>query len=1125
MNPDVLSKLSRRFIELPKEKRRAFLGQARASGIDLSLLPVPPGIASPECNAASYAQRRMWFLWKLEPDSAAYHISGAVRLLGPLDVPALIKAFEWLRVRHDALQTTFTEDGDEVVQRVAAATSPVPIAYDDLRELADDVRDATVESVCSAKASHPFDLETGPLFRLRLLWLADDTHLLHLTIHHSIFDGWSMGLLLDELVTLYKRAVTERGIGQQSQRSEPPAVRYTDYAVWQQAWLEAGEGERQLAYWREKLGDGNHILPIQTDRPRLPRPTRRGGVVTFSIEPESTQRLKALGIAQKTTLFTVLAAGFALFLYRYTGCSDPHIGVPAADRDRVEMQRVIGLFINMQVLRTPLTPEWSFRRLVAEMHQTVSAARAHQDLPFDWLVQSLQLERDASRNPLFQVSYSHEIPLQTTHRTGDLIWQVLAPESGACRFDLELATTESADGGLQAGLRYATDLFERSTIETWADYFLRLIDTVLDDPDRAIGTISLLSAQERQRLLVLACNEAICGDGRDVVAQIEQQAARYPAAVALLCGDETVSYGALNARANRLARWLRQQGVGSDVPVGLAVERSAGMVVALLAILKAGGAYVPLDPDYPPARLTHMLRDRGARLLLTQESLLPQLEPVLVAARGDDREIAAWPLDAAEAAAASEDDGNLSVALHPEHLAYVIYTSGSTGVPKGVMVRHGALANFLATMADRPGISTHDRVLALTSLSFDIAGLELFLPLISGACVVLADRPTAQNPARLLKLITATGVSLIQATPASWRMLLDHAPQHDQPLLPGGCRVLCGGEALPQDLARRLIAVAGELWNVYGPTETTIWSARHRLDAGDDRPLLGGPIGATSLHVLDQDLNPVPLGVVGELYIGGAGLARGYFNRPGLTAERFVPDPFGNEGGARLYRTGDLTRWRTDGVLEYIGRADEQVKIRGFRIEPGEIEARLMEQAGVRSAVVVAREAASGKQLVGYVTGEGDLNGAALLAALSTTLPDYMVPSRIMVLAALPLTPNGKIDRRALPDPQGTATAHVPPRTETEAALATIWADLLGQKAISVTDNFFELGGDSLIAIQVANRIKRDFGYELALRELFKTPTIEAAASAIDQSRAGNRRAEDISVMLDLLKEVEFADD
>ncbi|MCA1460448.1 amino acid adenylation domain-containing protein [Bradyrhizobium sp. NBAIM18] len=643
----------------------------------------------------------------------------------------------------------------------------------------------------------------------------------------------------------------------------------------------------------------------------------------------------------------------------------------------------------------------------------------------------------------------------------------------------------------------------------------QLADALEHAPRAPVRQLDILPLEER-RLLLEVWNGAQAHDPqvRSFVTQFEAQVRKSPRAIALVFGEAELSYAALNARANRLSRRLQDHGVGTEIVVGLALERSVEMLVALLAVLKAGGAYLPLDPDYPPERLAHMLRDSGAALVLTQERLRDQFAAVLAETGAE-----AWLVDGEDGESGNAD--NLDVAVHGESLAYVIYTSGSTGLPKGVMVRHDAVTNFLVTMAEQPGMTAGDRVLGLTSLSFDIAVLELWLPLTIGACVVLADRAAAHDPAKLKAIVQRHGVSVIQATPSTWRMLLDH----DGPALPASCRVLCGGEALPPDLARRLVAQAGEAWNLYGPTETTVWSARHRLDAMADRPLLGRPIGNTTLYVLDGDLNLAPVGVAGELYIGGSGLARGYWRRGGLTAERFIPDPFGPPG-ARLYRTGDVARWRSDGVLDYVGRADYQVKIRGFRIELGEIEARLLAQPGVRAAVVVAREVGTGRQLVGYVCGEA-LDGAALKTALSLVLPDYMVPARIVVLEKLPLTPNGKIDRKALPAPDQLAASaqHVAPRTPAEVALAAIWADLLRQPNIGVTDNFFELGGDSLIAVQLVSRIKRDLGHDLPLNRLFELTTVETMAAALGLENETDKRSDDIIAMLDMLKEVELSDE
>ena len=746
-------------------------------------------------------------------------------------------------------------------------------------------------------------------------------------------------------------------------------------------------------------------------------------------------------------------------------------------------EEIVGLFINTLPVVDGASPQMKVGAWLRDLQERNLSLREHEWMPL------YEVQRLAGRpgRPLFDtILVVENYPVDQALKEKNPRFTV-----GRTRLvetsNYPLFVTVALGERLGLVFNYHREQFEETQVRRLQGAFVRLLAALSADAERPLGALDTQDPAERT--LLERVNATFGGEVRpDFMSRIEAQASRRADAVALVFGDEEISYGELNRRANRLARRLRGHGVGPDVLVALAVERSVGMVVALLAVLKAGGAYLPLDPDYPAQRLAHMLRDSGARLMLTQATLLERLQPVLT-------EIEAWRLDVAETAAADEADANLGLSVHPDSLAHVIYTSGSTGIPKGVMVRREALANLLETMADRPGIGEHDHVLALTSLSFDIAGVELFLPLISGARIVLADRAAARDPARLAAIAAANSVTIMQATPATWRMLTDHAGEDGCRLLLAGCRILCGGEALAPDLARRLIAAAGSMWNLYGPTETTIYSTRHCLDARDDRPFLGGPVGHTSLHVLDGDLNPVPVGVVGELYIGGVGLARGYFGRAGLTGERFVPDPFGEDGG-RLYRTGDLARWRADGVMEYVGRADHQVKIRGFRIEPGEIEARLLEREGVRSAVVVAREMGSGRQLVGYVTGDSGLDGSALRSALSEVLPDYMVPSRVVVLDRLPLTPNGKVDRRALPDPQAAGSGeHVAPRTAAEAALAAIWSALLGQQAIGVTDNFFELGGDSIVSLQVVSRARRA-GLLIEPRDVFRHQTLQELAQA-----------------------------
>ncbi|MGY3453936.1 amino acid adenylation domain-containing protein [Bradyrhizobium sp. USDA 4353] len=827
-------------------------------------------------------------------------------------------------------------------------------------------------------------------------------------------------------------------------------------------------------------------------------------------------RLRAQARRIGVSLASLCHLAFGQVLARSSGREQVVFGTVLLGRMQAgaELDRSLGLFINTLPLRLDLDGI-AVESSVRAAHARLAELTTHEDAS---LAMAQRCSGVAPPAPLFTAILNyrhsrrdHDATVAPASPLQAIEWLGVEERTN---YPLMLAVDDDGDG-LRLTAQVVGPVPPERICAMMQQALDRLASALEVEPDMPVRRLDVVPAEDRARLLQAWNATAREQDARCLHRQFEAQAARAPDAIALVHGDAVISYGELNARANRLASRLSAQGIGADVVVGLALERSVTMMVALLAVLKAGGAYVPLDPDYPSERLAHMLRDSAARLLLTQAELQDRFAAVLETSGAE-----AWLLDA-QAGQGDGDAGNLDVEGHPESLAYVIYTSGSTGLPKGVMVRHGAVANFLATMAEQPGLTREDRVLGLTSLSFDIAVLELWLPLTHGAQIVLADRTAAHDPSVLKAIVARHGVTMIQATPSSWRMLLDH--DEAKSWLPAHCRLLSGGEALAPDLARRLTALSSEVWNLYGPTETTVWSAHHRLDAADPSPVIGGPIGNTTLHVLDADLNLAPVGVVGELFIGGEGLARGYWRRAALSAERFIPDPFG-PAGARLYRTGDLARWRADGVLDHVGRADHQVKIRGHRIELGEIEARLREQPGVRDSVVVAQELGSGRQLIGYLSGD-DVDGAALRAALAAVLPDYMVPSRVMVLPQLPLTPNGKIDRKALPlpDTRPSDAQRVAPRTPTEAALAAIWAELLHRDDVGVTDNFFELGGDSLVAVQLVGRIKRDLARDLPLKRLFELTTVERMASVLADAPLENSRSGDIAAMFDLLKEVELA--
>nr|WP_192929299.1 non-ribosomal peptide synthase/polyketide synthase [Pseudomonas aeruginosa] len=1092
----VALRVARRFITLPLDKRKLYLAKMQEEGVTPANLPIPEVASAFERIPLSYAQERQWFLWQMDPQSAAYNIPSALRLRGELDVEALSASLGAIVERHQSLRTVFVEDEqlDGFRQQVLASVDvPVPVTL-----AGDDDAQAQIRAFVESETQQPFDLRNGPLLRARLLRLAADDHVLTLTIHHVAADGWSMRVLVEELIALYGA----RRQGVEATLPDLP-IQYADYAIWQRHWLEAGERERQLEYWMARLGGGQSVLELPTDRQRPALPSYRGARHELQLPQALGRQLQALAQREGTTLFMLLLASFQALLHRYSGQDEIRVGVPVANRNRVETERLIGFFVNTQVLRADLDAQMPFLDLLQQTRVAALGAQSHQDLPFEQLVEALQPERSLSHSPLFQAMYNHQ-NLGSAGRQSlaaqlpglsveDLSWG-----AHSAQFDLTLDTYES-EQGVHAEFTYATDLFEAATVERLARHWRNLLEAVVAEPRRRLGDLPLLDAEERATLLQrsrLPASEYPAGQG--VHRLFEAQAGLTPDAPALLFGEERLSYAELNALANRLAWRLREEGVGSDVLVGIALERGVPMVVALLAVLKAGGAYVPLDPQYPADRLQYMIDDSGLRLLLSQQSVLarlPQSDGLQSLLLDDlERLVHGYPAE------------NPDLPEAPDSLCYAIYTSGSTGQPKGVMVRHRALTNFVCSIARQPGMLARDRLLSVTTFSFDIFGLELYVPLARGASVLLASREQAQDPEALLDLVERQGVTVLQATPATWRMLCDS----ERVDLLRGCTLLCGGEALAEDLAARMRGLSASTWNLYGPTETTIWSARFRLGE-EARPFLGGPLENTALYILDSEMNPCPPGVAGELLIGGDGLARGYHRRPGLTAERFLPDPFAADG-SRLYRTGDLARYRADGIIEYLGRIDHQVKIRGFRIELGEIETRLLEQDSVREAVVVAQPGVAGPTLVAYlVPTEAALVGAesarqqelrsALKNSLLAVLPDYMVPAHMLLLENLPLTPNGKINRKALPLPDASAVrdAHVAPEGELERAMAAIWSEVLKLGHIGRDDNFFELGGHSLLVTQVVSRVRRRLDLQVPLRTLFEHSTLRAYAQAVAQ--------------------------
>lgn len=1040
--------------------------------------------------ALSFAQEQLWFLDQLAPGSPVYNIVDVITLGGAYHADALRRALQELARRHDVLRTAFPQS-DGHPQQVVAPTIDVPLAELDLRALPEAERQRAWLRVVRDDGRKPFDLARTPLFRATMVRFSDADHRLLITIHHIVADEWSMELMQQEVRQLYDDFRHAR----RPALPELP-IQYADFACWQRAWLQGPVLEQEIAYWEHELAGARPVLDLPTDKSRPAMQSFRGATEGFELPRALLDRVKALGRQEQATLFMTLEAGFAALLHRYTGQDDLLVGTPISGRTRSETERLIGCFLNTVVLRSRFSEGLTCRALVRQVRDRALGAYAHPDLPFERLVAALAPDRDASRTPLFQVMFVLHNPegvSQVSKVSGNR-----QLETGTSKFDLSLLLSETPNG-LEGMIEYNTDLFEAATIRRLCGYYATLLEAIVRDPDQRVSLLPLLGDVERRRVLVEWNDTALTDPAKDLCLHqlIERQAQQRSNQVAVVWGEERLTYGGLDRRAARLADELRGQGVGPNVLVGVLVERSLDMVVALLGILKAGGAYVPLDPAFPTERLAAIVEDSGMSVLVTHRGLdqaLATRPPRIVRLDGEGR---------AAATAANAPPT-------PHDLAYVLYTSGSTGKPKGVEIPHSAVVNFLLSMQRAPGFTAADTILAVTTLSFDIAGLELFLPLVTGGRVVIAGRDDTLDPARLMERMRDSACTVMQATPALWRALIA-AGWSGSPQL----KVLCGGEALPPDLAQALLARCAELWNMYGPTETTIWSTIHRVTAADGRMSIGRPIANTQVYVLDASRQPTPPGVAGELYIGGDGLARGYVRRDELTRERFVPSPFAPD--ARLYRTGDLARWLPEGRLEWLGRLDHQVKVRGFRIEPGEIEAAIKRHPAVGEVVVIAREDGGEKSLVAYFVAArppADLVDQ-LRALVRAACPEYMVPAHFLRLDALPRTANGKLDRKALPAPDvgasGPRAQPVAPRTPTEQMVMGVFAAVLGRADFGVAESFFDLGGHSLMAARLMAQLRAASGVDLPLRILFEHPSVAALAGAVEALAwsAGRQETED----------------
>ncbi|MBD2201839.1 amino acid adenylation domain-containing protein [Calothrix sp. FACHB-1219] len=1028
----------------------------------------------------SFAQQRFWFLTQLEMHSSAYNMPSAVRLQGNLNIKALQQTFQEILRRHEALRTNFqTIEGQPVAVILPPAAVRLPIL--DISNLPANQQELEVKKQTTEEAQTPFDLNNGCLLRVKLLRLSEQENILLLTMHHIASDAWSTDILLREFVTLYQ-AFSE---AQPAPLAELP-IQYVDFAAWQRQWLQGERLESQISYWRQQLEGVPELLELPTDFPRPPLQSFQGATYSFKLPQQLSVGLNQLSQQQGTTLFMTLLAAFKTLLYRYTGSEDLAIGSPIANRDRIELEGLIGLFINTLVLRTNLAGNPSFIELLKRVREVALGAYAHQDLPFELLVEELQPQRNLSHTPLFQVMFVLQNVSMSALELPGLTLNYLPVDSGTAKFDLTLDMTETIEG-LVANFEYNSDLFQASTIKRMAGHFQTLLEGIIANPQQRLSQLPLLTSSEKHQLLQQSHNTEITYPVDEFIHELfAQQVEKTPDAVAVIYENQQLTYQELNAKANQLAHYLRSLGVKPEVLVGICIERSLEMVIGLLAILKAGGAYIPLDPNYPQQRLEYILEDTQASVLLTQASLLellPQHQGQIVCLDSD------WHL------IAQHSQNNLSSQLTTENLAYIIYTSGSTGKPKGVQIPHMALSNFLYSMKQAPGLTSQDKLLAVTTYSFDIAALEIFLPLIVGACLIVASQEIIADGIQLSAKIKASKATVMQATPATWQLLLASGWDENLQL-----KILCGGEALPAPLASQLLQRCSSLWNMYGPTETTIWSAASQIKTVNKTVPISSPIANTQLYILDQYNQLVPDGVPGELCIGGAGLARGYFKRPDLTVEKFIPHPFSDRASARLYKTGDLARYLPNREIEYLGRIDHQVKIRGFRIELGEIEAVISQYSGVRETVVTVREDSASQRLVAYIVPTKELKPtiSELRSFLETKLPNYMIPAAFVILEALPLTPNGKVDRKALPAPDiaklGINQELVKPRNFVETKLTEIFTEVLGVDRVGIFDNFFELGGDSIVAIVVITKANQA-GIKLTVKQLFQHQTVANLAS------------------------------
>lgn len=1035
---------------------------------------------------ATSIQKQMWLINNMQPKNVAYNICETFYIDGTLNIGILEKSINHIIARHSVLRTYFTLEAEELIQNVRSELE-LKIKLKDLRGALKAEGNKSIETFLQEEIRRPFDLGADPLIRVNVLHLKENQYILVFVVHHIVFDLETKKLFAEELYEIYG-ALTKN----EQPNIEKAVSQYYEYGIWQDRWYKGDKCKKMRRYWNKQLEGTSGLLQLPLDNKRPVTQSLRGGAYPINLSNKISEKLKKYSRQNNSDIYLTMLAAYIALMYRYTGQKDIVVGIPLTNRRQENHKHIMGCFVNTVPLAISVNDTMSFKELSIQVRKAMLDAHRNQEISLETILKDVQPIRNAGHNPLYQIGFTfeHPMPLKLDGLSAKSVWV----HPGGAQLDI-FGVFWDNNGSLTGYFEYNKDILKEWKIENFTKNYAKTLASVIEDSKKTILTMPIISDWEKTKLIETLNNTKQEFDAPAAIHMwFEKQVCKTPNRTAVKFAEKTLTYRELDNKSNMLANYLLELGVGPDVLVGIYMNRCIDMIVALLGVLKAGGAYVPLDPDFPIERVAYMIDHAKPASILTQEMLdndLPSCDAHIICIDNQWHKIEQY------------SEKNPDEKIDPQHIAYVMYTSGSTGKPKGVQIPHEALINFMGSMAKEPGINEKDILLAVTTLSFDISVLEMFLPLIVGARVVIASRTVATDGAMLLEMIEKEKITFMQATPTTWRLLLAADWKMDRPF-----KVLCGGEPLPKDLAKDLIEKAGGVWNMYGPTETTIWSTCYHITDVDQEMLIGKPIANTRIYLLDKQMNPVPIGVQGELYIGGTGLARGYLHQPDLTKKRFLKDLFCKEKNARMYKTGDWCRYLEDGNIEFYNRIDNQVKVHGFRIELGEIESVLNQHPDIQEAAAAVFDGHQGnKRLIGYIVPKVEPPSAERLRAfLQEKLPYYMVPSIYVTLDRMPLTPNAKIDRKALPEPDKARPeldeAYIAPANEHEKRMAKIWQNTLDIERIGVHDNFFVLGGDSLLVVKLITKIQKEFITDIRVAKVFQYPTISSLVSYLSHKKS-----------------------